>query len=64
MSRLNGYDSVVQRMLETSEAEGGESAATVGLTNASATRSPEEGGGGGVTPEDDSTLGHLKLALI
>ena len=54
-------------MLESSEVEGGRSAAAVESTYAFAVESPEEGGGGGgggATPKDDSTLGRLELALI
>ena len=58
----------IRRMLETSEAEGGGLAATVGSMNTSAVRSPEEEGegegGGGGAPEEDSTLGRLELAFI
>ena len=48
-------------MLESSEVEGGGEAAAVGSTYSSAVGSPEEGGGRGVTPEEDSTLGRLEL---
>ena len=51
-------------MLESSEVEGGGSAVAVGSTYASAVGSPEEGEGRGATPENDSTLEHLELALI
>ena len=54
----------IRRMLESFEVEGGGAIATVGSTYSSAVRSPEEGGGGGVTPDEDSTLGHLELAHI
>ena len=50
-------------MLESSEVEGGGSAAAVGSTYASAVKSLEEEGGEGATLEEDSTLGHLELAL-
>ena len=55
----------VRRMLETSEVEGRGIAVAVGSMNTSTAESPEEGGGGGegATPEDDSTLGRLELAL-
>ena len=35
-----------------------------GSTYSSVIGSPEEGRGGGVTPEEDSSLGRLELALI
>ena len=55
----------IRRMLESSEVEGGGEVAAVGLTNAFAIESPEEGGGGGGgAPAEDSTLGRSKLALI
>ena len=51
-------------MLESSEVKGGGATAAVGLTNASAIESPEEGGEGGGALEEDSTLRRLELALI
>ena len=51
-------------MLESSEVKGGGAVAAVGLTNASAIESPEEGGEGGGALEEDSTLRRLELALI
>ena len=54
----------IQRMLELFEVEGGGIVAAVGSMDASAELSPIEEGGGGATAEDDSTLGHLELALI
>ena len=55
----------IRRISKSSEVEGGGIAvAAVGLTDASIIVSPVvEGGGEGATPKD-STLGHLKLALI
>ena len=49
-------------MLESLEIEGGGSTAAVGSTYSSAVGSPKEGGGG-ATPEEDSTWGYLELAL-
>ena len=54
----------IRRMLESSEAEGGGAIAAVGSTYSSVVGSPEEGGGRGATPDEDSTLGHLELAHI
>ena len=54
----------IRRMLESSKVEGGGTAVTVRSTCHSAEVSLVEEGGGGATPKDDSTLGHLKLALI
>ena len=51
-------------MLESFEVKGGGSAAAVGSIHAFAVGSPKEGGGGGATLEEDSTLGRLELALI
>ena len=51
-------------MLESSEAEGGGAIAAVGSTYSSVVGSPEERGGRGATPDEDSTLGHLELAHI
>ena len=51
-------------MLESSEVKGAGAATAVGSTYASKVESPEEEGGGSATPEDDSTLGCLKLAHI
>ena len=55
----------IQRILESSEVEGGGLAVAVGSTNASAVESPEEEvGGGGGAPEEDSTLRHFEVPLI
>ena len=54
----------IRRMFESSEVEDGGAAVAVGSTYTSAEGSPVEEGGGGMTPEDDSTLGHLELALL
>ena len=56
----------IQRMLKSSEVEGGELVAAIGSTYSSAIGSPEEGGGGGgATPEvEELTLGRLELAHI
>ena len=51
-------------MQESFEAEGGGTATVVGSINASSIVSPVEERGGGATPEDDSTIEHLELALI
>ena len=57
-------DSNIRRMSKSSEVEGGGIAAVAaGSIDASAEVSFVEEGGGGATPED-STLGHLELALI
>ena len=51
-------------MSESSEVEGGgTAAATAGSIDSLAVESPVEEGGGGATPED-TTLGLLELALI
>ena len=50
-------------MLESSEVKGGGSTIVVGSTNAFVVGSLEEGEGGS-TPKDDTTIGHLELALI
>ena len=42
-------------MLESLEVEGGRSTAAVGSTYSLAVGSPEEGGEGGATPEEDLT---------
>ena len=55
----------IQRILKSSEVEGGGLAVVVGSTNASVVRSPEEEArGGGGAPEEDSTLRRLELPLI
>ena len=51
-----------RQMLESFEVEGEGVAIEVRSTNSSVVESPEEGGGG--APEENSTLGRLKLALI
>ena len=51
-------------MLESSEVEGEGATTAVVSTNSSAVGSPQEGGEGGVTLEEDSTLGRLELTLI
>ena len=51
-------------MLESPKVEGGGSTTAVRSTYFLAMGSPEEGGGGSATPEEDSTLGRLKLAFI
>ena len=53
----------IQGMLESSEVEGGGATVAVRSTNFLAVGSPKEGGGGGATPEEGSTLGRLELAL-
>ena len=54
----------IRRMLESFEVEDGGAVAAVESTNSLAMGSPEEGGGGGATPEKDSTLECLELAHI
>ena len=54
----------IRRMLESFAVKGGGAVVAVGSTNSSAVESPEEWGGEGETLEEDSTLGHLELALI
>ena len=51
-------------MQESFEVEGGGTATIVGSINALSIVSPVEERGGGATPEDDSTIEHLELALI
>ena len=51
-------------MLKSFKVEGEGIATAVGSTDALAEVSPIEEGGRGATPEDDSTLGRLELALI
>ena len=55
-------------MSESSEVEGGGTAATVESTSASTSRSPEvegeRGGGEGAPEKEELTLGHLELAHI
>ena len=54
----------IRRMLESFEVEGGGTATVVGSINALSIVSLVEERGGGATPEDDSTIEHLELALI
>ena len=54
----------IRRIIESSDVKGGGVAAAVGSMYASAVGSLEEEGGEGATPKENSTLGHLKLALI
>ena len=54
----------ILRMLESPEVEGERSIAAIGSTYSLAMGSLKEGGGRGVTPEEDSTWGRLELALI
>ena len=55
----------IRRMSESFEVEGGGTVAAVGSTYASAVGLPEvERGGGGAPEEEESTLGHSKLAHI
>ena len=54
----------ILRMLESPEVEGGGSTAAVRSTNSLAVGSREEGGGGGIALEEDSTLGRLELVFI
>lgn len=53
----------IRRMSESFKVEGGGTVTAARSTDYSAVVSPVKEGGGGVIPED-STLGHLELALI
>ena len=67
LSRLNNHDSLQhtpQKASPEEEVGGGGSITAMGLTYYLAIGSPEEGGEGGGALEEDSTLGHLVLALI
>ena len=55
--------SILRKKASLEEEVSGGSIAAMGLTYSLAVGSPEEGGEGGA-PEEDSTLGHLELALI
>ena len=55
--------SILRKKASLEEEVGGGSTAAMGSTYSLAVGSPEEGGEG-VAPEEDSTLGHLELALI